>query len=201
MSIFLSALFLTFSISLDALAMGFAYGANRIRIPFVSILLITIVGSIVLGLSLFFGSVFSEYIDETATIIFSSSILITLGVFKILGSIFQRVVTENSHWFIKLFAKPEEADKDKNKILSTKEALALALALSLDCIAVGVGAGIIFSRATDYIIIIAFSLVLDVLFIFAGLYAGTRLAKKSKLNLAWLSGLVLISIGILKIWF
>ncbi|MCL2821937.1 MAG: manganese efflux pump, partial [Firmicutes bacterium] len=75
----LEAFLLTLAISIDAFASGFAYGAGKIKIPILSILIITAIGSVFFGVSLFFGALIGQVIPSLVAQIVCSAILIGLG--------------------------------------------------------------------------------------------------------------------------
>ena len=115
------------ALSVDAFAAGFAYGVSRIKVPFVSVLIVTGVSSLTLIFSLLVGSVVSSLIPERLTQQFSFLLLFVLGLVKL----FDR----SKH------NEAEEANKNKDDLVSPMEALTLGIALSIDSLAVGIGAG------------------------------------------------------------
>lgn len=198
--IILQSLLLTCALSADCLATGFAYGTSNIKIPFWSAMIINLICSSALAVSLFFGKLIGEIIPETVTVAVCAGILMAMGLFKIIGFFLQGKAKNSNNKLIKLFAKPEQADGDNNKILSKKEALILSLALSLDGFAAGIGTGLVVDDYVNYAIFIGFSLVVGIFFLLAGVFIGKKIAKKTKINLSWLSGLVLIGIALMKIF-
>jgi len=213
LQIILEALLITLALSTDAFATGFAYGANKIKMPFLSILIINIICSAVLGASLFFGSLIGNYIPGYITLIICVVILIILGLIKIFDSYVKNLIKRkqgidkkikfsllNLKFMLNIYATPENADVNRNKILSAKESIALAIALSLDGLTVGLGTGLTDENPVRYIIIIAFSLITGILLIIFGRFLGNKLAQKISINLSWLSGLILIGIAIMKIF-
>ncbi|MCL2556644.1 MAG: manganese efflux pump [Firmicutes bacterium] len=196
----LEAFLLTLAISIDAFASGFAYGTNRIKIPIISVLIISFIGSTFLGISLFFGSIISQIIPPIIAIIICSVVLIGLGLSKILGGLIKRKLAKRKNTLLKVCGAPIEADLDQSKILSIKEACILAVALALDAMAVGIGAGLINPNIKFYLVIISFSLIMDIILLSLGTFIGSKIAKKSKINLSWLGGLILIGVAIMNIF-
>ena len=200
------AFLITTALSVDAFVSGFAYGANRIRIPLLSAILINVICSAVLAVSLFFGTFLGRYIPNSVTLGICAAILMLIGLIKIAGCVINRIKkpdgnsgTRGGKSIFRVFAAPETADANNNKVLSAGEASVLALALSLDGLTVGAGAGLINSGRAVYILIIAFSLVTGLLYLTLGRFAGDRIARKTKLNLSWLSGVMLIGLAIIKL--
>lgn len=181
----ITATFLTVAISLDSASAGFAYGANKTKVPFINLFVLSIIDTIVLTLSLLLGDVIGRVISQKITLIISCSILCAMGLWKI----FQ--------WFRK--RKKGITYKEKTKI-SWKETILLALALSIDGIAVGVGIAISQITTIFLLIVIAFSIFTDIIIFSAGSFIGKKISQKTRLDLSWLSGLVFIAIAIQKIF-
>jgi len=196
----LQAFVLMLGVSVDCLASGFAYGTNKIRISIAAAVIITIVSTFTVGVSLFCGKVAQHYIPHVVTVIICAGILIVLGLFKIFGDIVKKKIKHSKNKLIEVCVNPEEADFDRSKVLSFKEAFVVAVALSLDGLGVGLGVGVITSGIWNYILIIAFSVIITPAMLIGGSFIGTRVAKKSKINLSWLGGVVLIGIAIMKIF-
>ena len=57
------AFLLIASVCIDAFIASMAYGTSKIKIPFTSSLLISFIGSFMLGISLFFGSFLKDCAD------------------------------------------------------------------------------------------------------------------------------------------
>ena len=202
------AVMLVIALSADAFVASFAYGSNKIKIPFLSAQVINIICSFVLAVSLLFGTVFMRYIPEAVTAVICFVILLVLGVVKLLDSITKSIIRKNSnlkkeikfsmfniHFILNLYANPERADVDSSRILSPAEAVSLAVALSLDGLAVGVGAA--FGNVNIWLIVLI-SLFVNMLAVVGGCRAGNKIAKKTSFDLSWLSGVLIIIIAVLK---
>ena len=196
------ALVLALILSIDIFAVSFAYGTSRIKIPFKSIMIITIVGSVILGLSIYFGAFLLPLMPEGAADVLAFIILFTLGIIKIFDSLIKRYIRKKGKaskkvqfsafslkFVLDVYADPEKADLDKSRVLSPKESLAVAIAVALDAFALGFGAGLI---EVNPIQIIGFSLVIDVAAVLLGCFAGRKIAQKVPINLSWLGGVILI---------
>ncbi len=209
----LEAFFLNIALSIDTLMSGFAYGTNKIKIPKISMLIINLTCSIVLMVALFFGSFINNYINEEFSLGICVSILILLGLVKFLDGIIKQVINMRnginknikfSFFSVKmtlnLYAKPEEADFDKSKNLSYKEAFAIAIALSLDSITIGFGRGMGETNVWQILVITALSFILGFIALIIGVKIGNKIANKTNMNLSWISGLLLIIIAIYKLF-
>ena len=85
-----------------------------------------------------------------------------------------------------------EADADGSHSLEWKETFILSLAMSLDSLAAGAAAALSEGR-------IALTVLLGTAVTEAGLMAGRFAAEKGQRDLGWLSGLLLIAVGIGKL--
>ena len=166
------------AISLDAFAASFAYGGKRIRIPFLSVLIINLVCSLILGVSLFTGAIISEFIPEFITVLIGIAILLILGILKFFDS-----GTIKNH------------DADNSKIISAGEAVALSVALSIDGLAVGIGAALV---DTNVWAVISATFIIGVFAVTGGSFLGNKIA--GRFNLSWISGLLLIGLAISRLF-
>jgi len=203
------ALLIVTALSTDAFVSGFAYGANRIKIPFTSVTVINVICSAILAASLFFGSLLGPFLPPYLTAAICFVLLLGLGLSKLFDSAVKAFIQKhtefrrkirfsafNLRFILNIYANPEEADRDHSRILSPSEAAYLAVALSLDGLAVGFGAGI---TDTNPILVVAFSLISDMLGVMLGCWLGNRITRKLNLNLTWLSGALLILLAFLKL--
>lgn len=126
--IFLQILVLVTAISIDAFGAGFAYGINRVRVPLLSVGIVSAVSALLLLCSMGAGRVLGEYLSPDFTAEAGFMILFVLGVVKLFEQSGEK--------------EAGEADRDGNHILSAGEAVSLGLILSLDSIAAGIGVGI-----------------------------------------------------------
>ncbi|MCL1900926.1 MAG: sporulation membrane protein YtaF [Firmicutes bacterium] len=209
----LAAIVLTSACSVDCLVAGLAYGSDKIKIPFVSGLIINLICSGILAISLFLGGLIGDYIPQEITLIIACSILIFMGLHKLISSVLKAVFKKKEHspkeikfslfgfqFTLKICRPPQDYDTDKNKILSPKEAAFLAVALSIDGLAAGISAGLAFSGFAFYLTIIIISFIPDFLFLYAGHFVGNKIARKIPINLSFVSGLLLILLALLKIF-
>ena len=197
------------AISIDALAVAFAYGCKKITIPPSSLLIINLICTAVIGLSFLFGLALVPFIPQGAAAALSFAILFIIGLVKLFDSIAKSVIRKyakfskainlsvfNFKLVMHIYADPEAADVDVSKSISMGEAAVLAISLSLDGFAVGLGAAMMG--------VSGWMLVVFTLFIgFAALLLGSRLgnaaAHRLKFNLSWLAGVLLIAIAFLQL--
>ncbi|MCL1965143.1 MAG: manganese efflux pump [Firmicutes bacterium] len=213
--VIVEAMILASSCSIDAFMASFAYGSSRIKIPPLSNIVVNVLCSAILGVSLWAGSIVRQYLPAWLTLSICFSILCLLGLSKLLGSITKSIIHRhqrhsqetlrkefafslfNFNVILHLWANPEDADVDENKILSPAEAVALAVSLSLDGIAVGFGAAL---GNVNVPAVVLTSLATGIASVTLGCHLGNTLARKFPMNLSWLSGTVLIAMAFLKLF-
>ena len=201
---------LSSSLSLDALTVGFAYGSDKIKIPFLSVQIINIICCVILGISFLIGNIIKNYIPNWVTVFICFAVLMILGIAKILDSFTKTIIRKhknlnkkikfslfNIKFILTLYADPEKADVDFSKILSPAEAAALAVSLSLDGLAVGFGAAM---GNVNIFAVLVFSLITNSLAIILGGVIGNKLAKNISFDLSWLSGVILIALAASKLF-
>lgn len=195
------------SIYLDSLVASIALGGNKIKISFLNILAISIIGSIFLGISLTFGYYINLLIPLQLSQNISFFLLSILGFYKLFESIFKNTIQKriskdipftfkiyDFKFILNIYTDEIKADFDKSKTITLKESVCLATALSFDSLVVGVSANL---SSMNIIIIIVLSLIISILFLKLGFFIGNKLSIKCNLNLSWLSGIILIILAFL----
>jgi len=208
--VLLEALAVALALSVDAFLACFAYGSGKIKIPLLSVLIISAVCSGILGISLLFGSAVRPYIPLEFTKAICFCILFILGIIKLLDGVIKSVIRKYNSFnkeikfsifdlkfIINLYANPEDADIDASREISPKEALSLSFALSLDGLAVGFGAAL---GNINFLLAILCSLLIGALAVIAGCGIGNRLAGKLPFNISWMSGALLMVLAVIKLF-
>ena len=198
------------SLSIDAFAASFAYGCKKIKIPILSIQIINLICTGIIGLSFMFGSILLQYVPGWLALGMSFIILFLIGITKLFDSITKSIIRKhvnlskeinlsvfNFKLLLRLYADPESADIDISKSISPKEASVLAVSLSLDGLVVGFGAALI---GINLWAVLVFSLVTNVIALMLGSGLGNRVAQNSRLNISWLAGCILIGLAIEKLF-
>lgn len=205
----IAAAILALTLSLDALAVSFAYGCKRIKIPFSSVCIISIICTGTLGLAFAFGSAIHPFVPEWIAIGLSFSILLIIGIVKLLDSVIKSFIRKHSQFnkevkislfnlklIMKLYADPEEADLDVSRSIDPREAVLLAVSVSLDGFAVGFGASMM---GFNGVAIVLFSLLTNVIALLSGGILGNKTAQKIPFNVSWISGVILIGLAIMQL--
>ena len=94
-SILESVLFVS-ALSTDALIASFAYGSNKIKIPLLSVLVITFICTATLGISLLFGTFLKPYLSAGLLKLFSFSILMVLGIMRLMDNIIKSIIDKHN---------------------------------------------------------------------------------------------------------
>lgn len=195
---------LIFSLSVDSMMAGFSLGMNKIAIPFRYLLLLNGIGSFLLFVSIFFGIYIYSWIPLGFAHNMSTILFFVLGFSKILESVFHKLTRTEKEIKIQIskielifhiYANPVVSDFDCSKQISCKEAFCLGLALSLDNLAIGIGIGFL-NVSTIGVTICSF--IVGTILITIGHTIGINISKKWKLESAWISGLLLIILALLK---
>ena len=205
----LSEIFLlVLALSLDSFTACFAYGSNKILIPFKSVLIISCICSISLGISLFLGNFITSFFSLNLNL-FSFIILFILGFFKLFDYIFKSIIKHlngfskklsfsflNLKFILSIYANPQNADIDKSKSISSVEAASLAFALSLDSITVGLGycCNILYSC-----IAVIISFIINIIIIKSAAFLGNKTSSAISLDFSFICGIILITLAFLKL--
>lgn len=205
----IETLLLVTALTLDAFVASIAYGTNKIKIPILSVVVISAMCSFILAISLALGSVLKMILPDKFETIISFIILMLLGIYYLLEGLIKTRLrkSEGSNKKIKfkmadiqlvldIYLDETKADLDSSKTLTPKEASYLAIALSLDSLAVGFASSL---GKVNCILVVLFSLIASVITIRGGLAIGKKLAETSKVDLSWLSGVLLLVLAILKL--
>ena len=201
-------LLLVLSVSMDSFIASISYGTNKIKIPFLSALIMDLISSSMLGISLILGNFLNNFISISFAKYISFILLFSLGFYRLFESILKSYINskfKNSsplkfkfldfNFVIEVYGTEIKADFDKSKTLSSKEAIYLALALSFDSLAVGFSTSLI---SINYIIVIILSLILGFILIILGFKIGEKLTLYSDKNYSWISGIMLILLSFLR---
>jgi putative sporulation protein YtaF len=216
---YLSLLVLALAVSLDGFGVGVSYGLRKIKIPLLSILIITSCSALVILLATLFGEWISEFVRPEFSNQIGAWILIAIGCWAIYNfsqnKETKRPETAPSEQHqaphkvinieikilglvIQILKTPTAADVDRSGTISGSEAAVLGLALSLDAFGAGIGAAFMGYPPKITALLVS---VLSTVFIILGLrigflYSDTDWVKK----ISFLPGVILILFGIFKIW-
>ena len=205
----LEAFLFALSCSLDSFVASIAYGANKVKIPFLSIQILNLISTSILALSIFCGAMVRNILPGNGALIISFATLGSLGLFYLLQGISKTYISKNQGLVKKYiftlfdltFVTNIYINQIKNDLInvekiSLKEILYLGVALSIDAVVLGFASAL---GSINLKLVVLFSLITNSVFIWFGLLIGRKFAEKSKINLSWLSGIILICLAIIKL--
>ncbi len=203
---------LVLAVCIDSFATSITYGIGKIKIPFHCTLLINIIGAAMLAASLMLADFISDRISINSIKILSGGLLFIMGAvnlfFPFIKSIFTHCKGKELTNFalvkksilLAIFLDETKADLDQSKSLSVKEACFLGVALSVDSLASGFSGGLgICQGYFIYGVLLCFFLGL------IGINLGARIGRlislrvSNRLDLSFLSGILLIILGFTKL--
>lgn len=215
---FINSLLLAISSSIDSLGIGITYGIKNTNISYCGKIILFLIALLISFISLAFGNVIINGLPSLFSKLLGSFILILLGSFIIFQAINNN--TQKSHKLqsnscekvysffikflgitIKIIKNPISSDLDNSKTIDAKESLFLSLALSLDSFGIGICGSMIGINLYILPLLIA---IFQLFFLNIGTILGKKLYKLSNLpHNVWsfISGLILILIGIFKLLF
>ena len=172
----LKAALLSLSLSLDAFAAAFSSGTCQIRIPALSVWIISVTCSILTGAGILLGLLFSGIIPPHLMQWIGFATLFFLGI-------------------IKFFDKqtPDHADKDHSKRISPKEAFGLAVAVSMDGLAAGFGSMLTLSALLP---VLFFSLLFGITAVSLGARRGWKISGSLPVRPGLISGVLFLILAV-----
>lgn len=204
----LGTLLLILALSADLLTASMVYGAGHIGISLSLTILISGLGSAILGTALFIGRFLGDYFPETLLAVGSGVILIALGTYKTVDFRIRRWRKEyvkpqknlmlslgDLRIILNIYGDPLSADEDDSRTLSVGEAILLTIAMSLDGFAAGVGYSM--NDVSVGAVITAFFLA-SLISIRLGHFLGCRIVKEK--DYSWIGGVLLIFLGFFGIF-
>ena len=180
------------SSSIDSLGIGITYGIKNMKISFFSKFILFIISISITYFALFLGNLLSNVLSDFFTIIIGSGILIFMGAYII----YEALRTKRNDFNI--FNNPISSDFNHSKTIDPKEAFFLAIALSLDSFGIGIGGSI---GNINLVFFPIFVSIFQLFFLCTGFWLGKNINNLWRLpKNIWsiISGILLISIGILK---
>ena len=205
----IQSVLLVIALSADAMVAALAYGTGKIKIPFLSALIIAAVGSGFLALSLFAASFLQRWIPSGVCTAVSFTILLLIGIENMFNSTIKNYLRKKTgnqkiirfhcggiRFVLDVFLDETKADADHSKILTAREAFYLAVALSLDSLVSGFGFGLSAQRP---FLVVALCLVMGFTAVVTGCRLGRSIAGKMRFDIAWIGGALLILLAILRI--
>ncbi len=182
MSDFFSLLILALALSADAFTASFVYGADRVKIPFLSTLILTLLSTGILGSFLLVGRLIRPFLSGRLPALLAALLLSLLGIQKLCSGPTKEMA--------------RRANEKDPEILTPAEALPLGTALSIDSAAAGAGMGLSESSVP---LLMGLTLVLTFLAVKGGSRLGRFTADRVQFDFSKLSGFVLLLLALWKL--
>lgn len=224
MSGWLSLLLVSLAISMDSVSVGLTYGLRKMKMPFLSLVVVSGCSfAVVYGVMLVGSSLTSWLTPEIGQHV-GAAVLIGMGLFT-LWRLFsadskpeakqeepsaasmtkqgepERTVLSQFRIFgvmIQILRDPSQADADRSGHIMGWEAVMLGLALSLD--AFGAGISLTFLGYDPLLVSLCIAL-MSAFLLWTGLAMGRRVGQHNWVaKLTWLPPVLLICIGVAKIF-
>ena len=182
---------LSVALSIDGFGVGVSLGMRGMKIPFKSIVVISICSAISLGVAMLIGEFISLHVSQGAAEKTGGVILILLGIWLVYQFFKKEKDTMEAQSkekiifnyeikslgvVISILQKPTDVDFDKSGTINGVEALVLGIALSLDAFGAGIGAAMI---GISPLILAAAIGFMSSIFIWSGLQSGKILSKST----------------------
>ena len=206
---FLHIVLLCAAVCIDTFAAAFGFGAEKIRIPTLSALVLSAVSAAALALAILAGGWLTPFLPAGLTRWLSCLLLSGMGLVKLFDSALKRLVRRlpqpgrklsfrlfRMRFLLHIWADPAAADADCSSVLSAAESVTLALALSSDGLAAGLGGG--FSGLSPWAVFFC-GVFTNWFCIAAGSLAGQKAAVRTSSDLSWLGGGILLIMGLLAL--
>lgn len=202
----ISSIILAFSASIDSLIIGLAYGIKKIKIGFISNIVIAIVITLGTFLSMYIGLILSKFIPKEFCSLIGSFLLIGMGLWMLYDE-YKKKVSENnisgelmdSLNYDEILINDKTADIDHSGNIDIKEAITLALALSINNLALGIGGSI---AGLSIALTTIFTFIFSILTLLLGLKIGNSyLSKFFGKYSSYISAFIIIVMGLVELIF
>ncbi|MCG8402065.1 MAG: sporulation membrane protein YtaF [Firmicutes bacterium] len=204
------------ALNMDSFAAGVAYGVRNIKLPVISLVIISLMSMAAISLSMFIGHALAGYFSATFAHRLGGVILMLIGLWvliqslqkskrekrddtnakkKVPNTLFQ-IHIRSLGLVIQILREPSRADLDHSGTISPREAVLLGLALALDAFAAGFAVSMLGFEILPTALIVGLG---HFVLTYLGLQAGMgALASGVSRKISALPGFILITLGLLK---
>lgn len=186
----------------DTFVAGTAYGADGVRIDWKKMCLMNAIGSLCLGAALCLGTLLRGLVPETAVRLIAFVSLLSLGCVRLSDSLIKNYINRHCgvrkdihfsfsrlRFILSIYGNPTEADADRNRVLSIKEAAFFGFAMSIDSLAAGTFAAFLH---LPVLFTLAASFFLGMAALSGGQCIGRRLSARTRRDFSWVGGLLFL---------
>jgi putative sporulation protein YtaF len=186
---------LVIAVSVDGFAAAVTMGGNGIHIPVRSTAILSLTGTLFLGVSIVFADGIGSLLPPIVFKIISAAALVSIGLYNILKSRLKKKyepeISDSNPSIV--FLDEVKSDKDHNKILSAKEAALLSVALSADSLATGAASASI--TAGHFVLTLFATFFTGVVFVIIGSLIGKRMSTVCHFDFGIIGGAILIMLA------
>ncbi|MBO8138278.1 MAG: sporulation membrane protein YtaF [Desulfotomaculum sp.] len=205
------------ALNMDALGTGVAYGIRKIKVPFISILIISLMSVISISISMAAGHFMVNFLPESFAHQLGGFILVGIGIWLLVQAWQEargKPAAEHDDGIektlmcirikamglvIQVLREPSRADLDKSGVISPQEALLLGTALAMDAFGAGFAVSMMGFNPLLTALVVGLG---HVLLTYAGLILGSGFSASSiGQKMAVLPGFILIVLGLFKLGF
>lgn len=211
----LSYIFFALALNLDSFVSGLAYGARQIKVPLISLSIISLISMLAISISMLGGHILLSFISAISARRVGGVLLLIIGLWilyqtrrgesesetnAVKDNCLQKMIKIHIRplgLVIQILREPAMADLDSSGVISARESLVLGAALAMDSF----GAGFSFSLLGFSTILTAIIVGLgQFLLTYLGIQAGRSITKfRLGRYLTALPGCILITLGLFKI--
>lgn len=201
----LKIIILILALSMDTFLISANFGSNKIKINTKTSFIISLASAFSLFLSIFLSNILSSIIPIHLFNIFSFFLLIIIGSYNIFSyaikkylknmQILNKNINEKKqNLLVDIFIDETKADINKSNDIDIKESFLIGILGSIDSLC----AGLSFPYTNIFIVFLLTFCICSFL-ILIGFKTGNIFSEASKINLSWLSGVLLIILAFTKI--
>ncbi|MBP3603314.1 MAG: manganese efflux pump [Lachnospiraceae bacterium] len=190
---FTEFLLLIFALSLDTYTAGISYSMGKVRVSFLSLLLISAVSGFMLTLSFTMGKFIIPFIPSSYLKFFSFFLLFLLALYKLYDAFSEKLTSPGPLTTNSISRKVNTKDLH---ILSPREAIYLSLLLSIDSLSAGIGS---MAPLIPVILIFLLSAFMHFCALYLGLITGRFISYKSSSNFSFLSAILLFLLAFFRL--
>lgn len=204
----LTDLLLVLATVTDVFLAALSYGSGGIRIPFSSNIIICSINTLMLSLAVCLSHTLSRFISTDVCTVISCTMLFAIGSVQFFQKGLKSFLKKHSGsgklsfrfldigFVISVYIDETQADLDKSKILSPREAVSLAVAVGIDAVSGGIGAG--FSEI-NVLRVSLLSIIFCILSVSLGGVIGRKINRKGR-DMGWVSGVFLMVLAAVKLF-
>lgn len=198
---FLSILLFSAAVTCDGLIIGLSYGARKVKINFMSNLIVGIISCLGTMIGMYAGQLFDIFLVESVTKSLGSILLFLFGLYMFYQAIYKQINARRQQKALitNTADLAETFDKDHSKTIELKEAVMLGLFLCINNIGLGVGASL---TGLNIMITSITCLILSIVFIeFGCRLTYNYLSEKTVQYAEYIASIMIMILAVYELFF